>query len=639
MLGQSSLFIQNDPRLSEPCTVWERSISLKELIRRFGVANHVRLDYACPFPDLRLVVYVDCKPAGKVLQLVAGCLDLDWRRTGSGYELFMPEGVATVERDYDGEVAKATTVECRKRFAAWRGMQAIPVKKAEEIVAAFAATPNPYAVGTNGSSGETARYDASSQEASNARSFFDGPESAFVPFAHAAGPDILERLVRGETVIACTARIPGLVTLPGRSDDYRVTPSDRAADPTSVFFMAVKLDLDVGEILYSTWRTGKQPARSDVQSVRLVGGDAFYSPLVLTDSALGRRVRAWSGPAMESWAFRDELEKRAGGSFPPAVAMTAPISGNGAAAAVIAQATGLSVVLMRPPEREASNPPEAPRSLSEVWSQLTSDLVPGIWRLDDESLQWRPGNYRFRAELAALQTGIGTEGSGAVSPTVALKEVCSRMSVRERWPSSGYDRSGSEWRFNGVPPPVTAFISSLGPEQVRRAVSLEDSKAYLQNPQSFPTAVKAGLPISSLSAAQRVLAREALRSFCLKNTFAPATRSDWDKLLTTANSSGPRFFVRAARMDIFWFFDSHGSGYGEGAIPSPDEWKTALRRENLLRFVFRREWVFDIGFGLSDGTSIGTRVQREADVFEASAEDLRLSPDAVYRRLVEVLKR
>lgn len=610
-LARPPLLIEDDPRLAGTCTVWETAVGLRDLLRRFQLANHVELKFACPFRDQLVTVFVDAKPAGKVLSLIANCLDLDWRRSGNGYELYLPAYVKRMEHSCEDEMTQATVHAWHRKLTDLRKP-------------ASALQPEPPVQ----RSADPERL----KEAAERRRTLQAEDDLLRWFARSAAPESLASLERGETVIAATIRCPGLLFLA----DPRPASVAQGGDKPDALFMALQLDPHSGGIRYGTWLGNGSTGRTPAGLAGLLEDPVWPEHPAFGQTSLGRRVAAWGKPiSRTAQPFQEDgklkpawyLPEISSDAIPPSVAV----------AERLARVGGLDVIMPTPPKMVAPLFPFLPDSASIAWGELSRNVATGFFRFEDGAILVRPLGYWCRNEVWAAQSGEADTAEGSPSISATIKAFAAR---RNSWclePSWERFEDILPWRpARALCPETLRFFASLSPAQGRKAVQRVDGiDGFFDRRQTVARADVPGIAYASLTGAQQALAREALLAQCLDGWIErPQSLEQWREVLDPRNLPRLRFWVSAARDDACNVYIDRRNQGTYFHLLRPADWRRAIYQSAGSRLFAWRVWRVRFSFGMPGGPCIGVQGTQDVLLCEASADETRTHPDLVLKRIL-----
>lgn len=556
------LSINDDGRLDALCTFTEAHIPATELLKRISKTTGVRLRYACSFKDPLLLMYVSKKPISDVLSAVTDCLDLDWRTSGDGYELYMPSGTADRESALRGGRKAAMAAKFRECVKQWKEF-GFPKRE-----------PDIHAV----------------------RPYFDSDRSYHDQLLRALAPHIVEELVAGKVVVKSISSSNSaemkLVIEAGNETDYYE-------------HLAISLDYEIGKLRVRQWsQRGQRIGYSKSYSVFLQI-DYGYGKRALLDAELKHGKKAEYG-ILEFLAH--DLEGETLGRL-QGVAVTETdldkyfdVTRFDVIRFNKAQITG-DLVMLAPVEGFVYARSGTP-ILAEDELAVSQSLGIG-WSGEVNGICiWTPINYWFRDEFADTQRNLyaeGRRGNTLMSSLDLAARLGEAWSYWDLYPGS----YGATNTFQFIPRPFWKLWKSLSLSQKRQMINTVDL-GQLPTNQAMPalSEEKKNLSSKSLSSQQKVLMRETLTQLLSCGTISSNGLPDgWKRFLQLTDKDILSIRLKAGRQVHVYSGDLSGRHIHLGFFSSYEEWKHIAARWCCSSSAIAL-WRFSVEVGIEGGASL-----------------------------------
>ncbi len=600
-LTSPPLFLENNKKLQQTCTVIEGSISTKDLLSRISKHTGIKLEWKCNFQDPLMTVICTKTPACDILRLVAECLDLDWRATNSGYQLNMQAGVAKEEQKWKEQTKQAMAALLHKSVRQWKEPDKLP----KVIQPAVLTTNSP----------------------------FSKPEMRQI--VDALSQQNNAQLMLGKVLLFSTKGLPGT---------QKVAPIEITEDqsPKNCEYMAIAYDWHRAMLRISQW---------SVHDLVLKSCRTRYLPL-LQDVRDEKRSAAIAdiGGVRNKWKtqvddghieFYDEKPTEAVlkqvNKMPPGLWDFNKV------VSVYGEERFGPVVTVRRPFWPYSVRVDPDQIRLDRPLRQTLYLSKGYQRIYDNETTWRPINYWYRDELAEVQRTGHLAGYGDPSLRTLLDQTSVLCKGNRYWDGEPCDfESGTSSMLHSRIDQFWRFWKSLTHAQKRQAIGSANPN-YLTEDSFYPVLPpksSGSFVFSKLSAKQLELADDAMKVLMtVPWSFSSPYTNDWRQLVDPSKLSKRYLQINGARKVNMYFLDNHGLYSPSSTVVGPEKWRTNYMTPAGKSLVAMGTWTIWITVGLENGPSFTVFTVERSPFAKIPANIVTKQPQKAYKLFREAMAR
>jgi hypothetical protein len=247
--------IESDSRLFKAHTLWERSIDLAQLVERASDLTGLKLTVAPTVQDERAILFVKDKPIGQTLAKLADCLELSWRSTKDGYELYRDKDAVAARREYAQSNLWQSEASLDAQLQTWRLAPFASAKDCRRMMQEAQDARRRLNQMSPPPADLQAQTDYFLERMKTLHALQPLAEMPVLALAKALTPADVVALKAGEWALGSARELPGFVKLPGVAADYdqREKPSGR---PYTDVYVGLRFDPVSGQITYWGWCIG-----------------------------------------------------------------------------------------------------------------------------------------------------------------------------------------------------------------------------------------------------------------------------------------------------------------------------------------------------------------------------------------------
>lgn len=600
-LTSPPLFLENNKKLQQTCTVIEGSISTKDLISRISKHTGVKLEWKCSFQDPLMTVICTKTPACDILRLVAECLDLDWRATNSGYQLTMQAGVAKEEQKWKEQTKEAMAALLGKSARNWKE----PDKQPKVVQSAVLTTNSP----------------------------FSKPEMRQI--IDALGRQNVAQLMQGKVLLFSTKGVPGT---------QKVAPITISEDQNPIYceYMAVAFDWPRALLRISQWSVFDSKLQSCKTQYLPLLQNVWENKRQAAIADLGGVRNKWKTQVDEGRIeFYDEKPTEA---FLKQVNKMPPGLWNfGKAVSVFGEHRFGPVVTVRRPFWPYSVRVDPDQMRLDRPLRQTLYLSNGYQRVYDNETTWRPINYWYRDELAKIQRVGNLAGYDDPRFLALLNKTAVLCEGNRYWEGEPCDfESGTSSMLHSQINQFWRFWDNLTPAQKRQAIGSANPNYITEDSfmPRLPPKSSGRLSFNKLSAKQLQLADEAMKDLMtVPWSFSSPHTNDWRQLVDPSKLSKRYLQINGARKVNMYFLDNHRLYSPSSTVVGPEKWKTSYMTPAGKSLVAMGTWTVWITVGLENGPSFTVFTVERSPFAKIPANIVTKQPQKAYQMFRKAMAR